>query len=73
MIFKNIFERISVEGKFVNIPEKLSNCSLFDEINDYAIIILLILCLSSLFYLITKIQFNEALVTLCGGFKRFIS
>lgn len=40
LILKNIFERITDGGHFVNIILKLESVVLFDEINDWAIIVL---------------------------------
>lgn len=51
MIFKNILERISNNGRFENIMERVLNATLFDEINDFAIVILLMLSISSFMYL----------------------
>lgn len=56
MILKNIFERITRGGKFVNIRTKMNNCILFDEINDYAIIIITLICIVSFLYLKRKIK-----------------
>lgn len=56
MILKNVFERITLGGRFINIKEKINNCIFFDEINDYAIVILFVLCIGSFIYLLGKIK-----------------
>jgi len=56
MILKNFFERLTDGGRFVNIKEKISRGTLFDEINDYSIVALSILWIGSLIYLIVKIN-----------------
>lgn len=54
MVIKNILERTTNNGKFrqMNFREIV----LFDEINDYALIILSLLCINSLIYLVVKIK-----------------
>lgn len=51
LITKNILERISCGGRFVLNAEKLKNINLFDEINDYAICVLVVLSIISWIYL----------------------
>lgn len=41
LILKNLFERITDGGRFVNIIQKLQSITLFDEVNDWAVCILL--------------------------------
>ncbi len=56
MILKNILERITVKGNFVNIEYKFKNAIFFDEINDYAVILLLLLSICSYVYLRSKLK-----------------
>ena len=56
LILKNILERCSVEGRINISIEKIKNVKLFDEINDYALVILFLLCIISFFYLKKLIQ-----------------
>lgn len=51
LIFKNIFERITEEGKFVNILLRFRTAIWFNEINDWAICILLFVTIVSVIYL----------------------
>ena len=51
MIAKNIMERITENGKFIDVRSKLKNAIFFDECNDYAIVLLSLMCLISLVYL----------------------
>lgn len=52
MILKNILERITDKGRFINLNDR--KIILFDEINDYALVILAILSIISICYLIRK-------------------
>ncbi len=52
MIIKNILERITYGGKFLILFDK--EYIWFDEINDYAVLVLLTLCLVSYIYLKVK-------------------
>lgn len=52
LIIKNILERITCGGRFINNFNK--KYVFFNEINDYAILILFILCLTSYVYLRIK-------------------
>lgn len=54
MICKNILERITYKGRFINISNR--KFIWFDEINDYALTLLAILVIISLIYLIVKIK-----------------
>ncbi len=56
MILKNIFERITVGGRFASLSKKINKGTFFDEINDYAIVVLFMLCIGSLIYLIAKVK-----------------
>ena len=53
LIIKNILERCTIEGRFSISLAKLKNAHFFDEVNDYAIIVLFLLCIGSYFYLRT--------------------
>jgi len=55
LVVKNILERITDEGRFINIVDKLNSWKKFDEINDYAIVIIITLSVFSFFYLKRKI------------------
>ena len=54
MILKNILERITKDGKFLNLSNR--KFKFFDEINDYSLIFLIVLCLISFIYLNSKIK-----------------
>ena len=51
LILKNILERISDEGRFSITVSKIKAALLFDEVNDYAIVALLVMILVSVTYL----------------------
>ena len=51
LIIKNILERCTNEGKITLTLNQLKTSHYFDEINDYAIVILLFLCIGSFLYL----------------------
>ncbi len=53
LIIKNILERCTIRGKIIIPNAKLKEIHLFDEVNDYAIVILALLSIGSLIYLIT--------------------
>lgn len=53
LIIKNILERCTRNGQFCVSLERLKNIKLFDEINDYAILLLFLLCVTSFVYLKT--------------------
>ena len=55
LIGKNILERITDKGNFINVMDKVKNMKLFDEINDYAIIIMALMSILSFIYLKRKI------------------
>lgn len=57
MILKNVLERITDKGKFLNLSNR--KFIFFDEINDYALVILFILCIISLVYLVLKIKVTD--------------
>jgi hypothetical protein len=59
LIGKNILERITDGGRFINIADKMKHIKLFDEINDYMIVIMLILSILSFMYVKRKIQSIE--------------
>lgn len=56
LIIKNLLERCTDAGRFDISWTKIKNANYFDEVNDYAILILVVLSLLSMFYLmkITK-------------------
>lgn len=56
LIGKNILERITEKGRFINISERIKTAKLFDEVNDYAIMVMIILSVISFFYLKSKIK-----------------
>lgn len=56
MISKNIVERCTDGGRFLNIGYKLKNMVLFDEVNDWAIVITGVLTVVSFIYLRRKIK-----------------
>jgi len=56
LVGKNILERITDNGRFVNVIERIKGGKLFDEINDYAIIVMIIFSAISFFYLRRKIK-----------------
>jgi len=56
LIIKNILERATNKGKFIDIIQKFKVAVFFDEINDYAIIVLSIMCVSSFLYLYHKLK-----------------
>lgn len=51
LIVKNIFERITEGGHFVNIMQKFKDATWFDEINDWAVCILTLVVVVSAVYL----------------------
>lgn len=51
LVLKNIFERISKNGKLVNVVDKLKNAVWFDEINDWAICLLTLVSIFSALFL----------------------
>lgn len=51
LVLKNIFERISKNGKLVNVVDKLKNAVWFDEINDWAICLLTLASIFSALFL----------------------
>lgn len=55
MVLKNLLERCTDKGRFLNLEYKLKNIVLFDEINDWAIVIISVLTVFSLIYLKKKI------------------
>lgn len=55
MILKNIVERCTSGGRFLNLADKVKNMVLFDEVNDWAILFLGIVCIVSFVYLKQKI------------------
>ncbi len=52
LVIKNILERCTDKGKFNITIEKIKTVKLFDEINDFAIVILIVLCIISFVYLL---------------------
>jgi len=58
LIVKNLLERCSIEGRLNISLDRLKTIRLFDEINDYAICVLILLCIVSFAYLkhLTKSQ-----------------
>lgn len=65
LILKNIFERITDEGKFLNISTKIKETVFFDEINDWAICVLFFISVASWIYL-------QRIIKKSGGNKRYI-
>lgn len=51
LILKNIFERITEGGRFVNIIQKFKTATWFDEVNDWAVCILTLAIVISAVYL----------------------
>lgn len=51
LILKNIFERITDGGRFVNIMQKFKSATWFDEVNDWAVCILALAIVVSAVYL----------------------
>lgn len=51
LIIKNILERCTDRGQLKFSIDQLKNAHFFDEVNDYAILTLLILCFISIWYL----------------------
>ncbi len=64
LIIKNILERITDKGRFVNIFSRLQNVKLFDEVNDWAICILLFTTVVSGTYL-------KVIIKKSGGNKKY--
>lgn len=56
LILKNILERCTSRGTFLNLRQKWENACWFDEINDWAILVLTAMCLISFLYLIIKLK-----------------
>ncbi len=56
LIVKNILERCTEGGNFLDIVDKLENARFFDEINDWAILMLALLSLASFVYLWRKLK-----------------
>lgn len=52
LIVKNILERCTVAGKFDVSIQRIKSAHFFDGINDYAITVLLVLCLLSIIYFV---------------------
>ena len=52
LITKNILERCTCAGRFDISWMKIKNAHYFDEVNDYAILVLALLCLFSMIYLL---------------------
>lgn len=51
LILKNIFERVTDGGRFVNIMQKFKSATWFDEVNDWAVCILALAIVVSAVYL----------------------
>jgi hypothetical protein len=64
LIIKNILERITDKGRFVNIFSRLQNVKIFDEVNDWAICILLFTTAVSGTYL-------KVIIKKSGGNKKY--
>lgn len=60
MIIKNIVERCTDGGKFLDIGHKIKNMVLFDEVNDWAILVMGALIIISYLYLMRKIRNTNA-------------
>lgn len=56
LIIKNLLERCTNSGRFDISWKKIKNAHYFDEVNDYAILILVALSLVSMFYLMKITQ-----------------
>lgn len=65
LILKNVFERITDGGRLIDILEKIKTVRLFDEINDWAICVLLVVSIVSWIYL-------KVIIRKSGGNKRYI-
>ncbi len=51
LILKNVFERITDDGRFVNIIQKFKSAKWFDEVNDWAVCVLTFAIVISAIYL----------------------
>ncbi len=51
LILKNVFERITEGGRFVNVIQKFKTATWFDEVNDWAVCILVLAIIISSVYL----------------------
>lgn len=51
LILKNIFERITDGGRFVDIVQKIKSATWFDEVNDWAVCVLALAIVTSAVYL----------------------
>lgn len=56
LILKNVFERCTKNGRITITIEKIKKANFFDEINDYAIVILLLMVIISFSYLLFLIK-----------------
>ena len=56
LIIKNIFERITDGGRFLDVRYKIKSAVWFDECNDWAALILLIISGISVIYLLTMLK-----------------
>lgn len=61
LIIKNIFERITDGGRFLDVRYKIKSAVWFDECNDWAALILLIISGISVIYLLTMLKRNPNL------------
>lgn len=65
LILKNVLERTTRDGNFSDLANKIKNAVFFDEINDFAVVILTFLSIYSFWYLKRKIR-------RANGEKKFI-
>lgn len=65
LILKNVLERITSEGVFLNLAIKIKNAVFFDSVNDFAVVVLTFLSIYSFWYLKRKIR-------KANGEKKFI-
>lgn len=56
LIAKNILERCTQGGRFLNFKEKWNKAIWFDEVNDWAVCVLAVMSLFSFFYLKNKLN-----------------
>lgn len=61
LIIKNIFERITDGGRFLDVRHKIKSTVWFDECDDWAALILLIISVISVIYLLTMLKRNPSL------------
>lgn len=60
LIIKNFFERTTDGGQFLNVHQKIKSATFFDECNDWAVLILLIISVISVIYLEIMLRRNPS-------------